>query len=331
VTLLIVVSGAALLLGLGFSHLVDEQAFRESIGSIFGSELRYASREIAYFPPTIVLNQLTLGSVDTSAHADRVVLRISLLPMLARVLLFDSVAVEGAVVNVVRTPGGVRLPSAPESVDPNPKGSMRLAARTLVMPDAVLFLEDRTVSPAVRWELRNSNMELELAARELTLHFTIDGEVVTGGRVVAEGEMRAGGDLEANFRLVGVSIAPARSYFASQTEVAGALSGTITTAGSHIDCELDLSDGQLMLGEIALRGPLKINGQIDRSKPSHNGVVEVDATAAELRFGDFFTKAAGTRGQVRGEVTSGADGTLTIDAWKFEMDDFQGQVRSPAL
>mgnify|MGYP006979360661 CR=1 FL=1 len=60
--------------------------------------------------------------------------------------------------------------------------------------------------------------------------------------------------------------------------------------------------------------------------PISQGQVELDATAAELRFGDFFTKPPGTRGLVRGQLTSASDGTLAVDTWKFEVDDFEGRV-----
>jgi len=203
--------------------------------------------------------------------------------------------------------------------------AMRFAVRSLFIPDALLVLEDHTVSPTLRWELRNSNLQLQLDALESRHRFAIAGEIATGGRVVAEGSMKLGGELEAVVRLESVSIAPAGSYFASGAKTEGILSGTITATGTHVEFDFDLSGGRLTLGEIALRGPLRISGQIDQHKRPQ-GRVELDATAAELRFGDFFTKPPGTRGLVRGQVTTDADGALTIDAWRFEMDDFEGRV-----
>jgi len=327
----------ALLLGVGFPRLIREEALRESVGAAVGREFRYASLELAYFPPRIILDSPTLGGVDGFFRADRAVMRISLLPLLARVVLVDSASIEGAVLQIVRSAGGVALMPSPDStaasmsvpgssVAPRERAAMRFAVRSLHIPDALLVLEDRTVSPPIRWELRNSQLQLQMKLLELRPSFTISGEFSTGGHVVAEGEVTASGEVDASVRLEEVSIAPGRSYFASGTEVDGALSGTIDTSGSRVEFELALKEGRLTLGQISLRGLLAITGKIDRQTfPSH-GQVEVDATAAELRFGEFFTKPPGTRGLVRGLVTSDAEGALTIDAWKFEMDDFDGRV-----
>lgn len=324
---LIAAVGFALLLGVGFPRLIGEESFRESVSAALGHELRYSRLDLAFFPPRIILDSPRLGGVDAFARADRAVLSISLLPMLAKIVLVDSAAIEGAVLHLVRSGEGVELMSGAGS---RPvlweRVAMRFAVRSVTIPDALLIFEDRTVSPPLRWRLRNSDLQLHMNALELRPRFTISAEIATGGRLVAEGEMATSGELEAIIRLEAVSIAPGRSYFASGAEVAGSLSGTIDASGSRVEFDLDLRDGRLMLGQIALRGRLKITGKIDRGTHPSHGQVEVDATEAELRFGDFFTKPPGTRGLVRGQVTSDAEGFLAIDAWKFEMNDFEGRV-----
>ncbi len=51
----------ALLLGVGFPRLIREEVFREAIGAAVGREFRYASIDLAYFPPRIILDSPTLG------------------------------------------------------------------------------------------------------------------------------------------------------------------------------------------------------------------------------------------------------------------------------
>lgn len=322
--------GFALLLGVAFPWLIGEEAFRDSVSAALGRELHYSNFDLEYFPPRIILDSPTLGGVDAFVRADRAVLRVSLVPMLARIVLVDSAAIEGARLQVVRSAEGVRWVSEKENTESSValrnRAVMRFAIRSLTIPGALLAFEDRTVSPPIRWELRNSELQLHMDAFELRPRFTISGEIATGGHVVAEGEVTATGEVDASIRLDAVLIAAGRSYFSSGAEVDGALTGTITALGPHVACDLDLSEGRLTLGQIVLRGPLKITGKIDRETRPPQGQLEVDATAAELQFGDFFTKPPGTRGLVRGRVTSDAEGTLAIDAWTFEMDDFEGRV-----
>jgi hypothetical protein len=328
--MLCTVVGFALLLGVGFPWLIGDEAFRESASAALGREFRYSKLELAYFPPAIILDSPTLGGASTFARADRAVLSVSLVPMLARIVLVDSARVEGAVLYLMRSGEGVGLMPEPEitgsSIALREPAALRFAVGSLTIPDAVLVFEDRTVSPTLRWELRDSKLQLQMDALESRLHFMIAGEIATGGRVSAEGDVTSSGEVDATVRLEAVSIVHATAYFASGAKVDGALTGTIGAVGPHVEFDLDLSEGHLTLGEITLRGPLKITGQMDQQKRPPQGQVELDATAAELRFGDFFTKPPGTRGLVRGQVTSDADGALAVDAWKFEMDDFEGRV-----
>jgi hypothetical protein len=322
--------GFGLLLGVAFPWLIGEEAFRDSVAAALGRELRYASFDLEYFPPRIILEAPTLGGVDVTARSDRAVLNVSLIPMLARIVLVDSAEIEGAVVHVLRSGDGVRLTSeladAGTGAASRNRASMRFAVRALTIPSARLVFEDRTVSPPLRWELRDATLELQMDAFELRPRFAIAGEIATGGRVAAEGEVKESGAVDAEVRLDAVLIAPGRAYFASEVEFDGALTGRITASGPHVEFDLDLSDGRLTLGQIDLRGRLKITGKIDRETRPSQGLVEVDATAAELQFGDVFTKPPGTRGLVRGQVKSDLKGALTIDAWKFEMDEFEGRV-----
>ena len=84
--------GFALLLGVGFPWLIGDETFRGSVSAALGRELRYANLELAYFPPKIILDSPTLGGVDAFARADRAVLSISLVPILARIVLIDASA-----------------------------------------------------------------------------------------------------------------------------------------------------------------------------------------------------------------------------------------------
>ncbi len=60
------------------------------------------------------------------------------------------------------------------------------------------------------------------------------------------------------------------------------------------------------------------------------GRVEIDATAAELRYAQFFTKPPETPARVTGRLVERADGSLEIDAWEFAMQDLDAQIQPGA-
>ena len=248
---------------------------------VLGSELRYADLDFGLLPPSLQVREPALvaaadGEGDPLARAERVALRLELLPLLRRRLEVSSLVVHGLALRAVRDAGGVSLPGAPagEREEPAPSGDapeprrddggVVLGIRTISLRDASLSLEDRTVSPP-----RTSTLEgIDLRVR---------GE---GG----------GGEL------VG---------------------------------ELSVARSDVRLAGLELTGPLTAHLETD-DWLAGRGAFEVDADAAALRRGADFTKPAGTRARIRGDLVRDAAGALGVDALVIELHDLvaQGSLRT---
>jgi hypothetical protein len=109
------------------------------------------------------------------------------------------------------------------------------------------------------------------------------------------------------------------------------LTGSLRVDGSiespAIKLTATLRDADLQLGEIALRGTLEVEASIRDLRVAPRGLVDLDATEAELGYAGFFTKTPGIPARVTGQVTTGAEGLLAIDTWEFVMQGLDGQVR----
>jgi hypothetical protein len=145
---------------------VARDRIQEATRSVLGAELGYSDLDFGLLPPSLVMRDPSLlgdASTEPIARADRVALRVQLLPLLRRKLEVQSLAVDGLALHLVRDANGIALPQptpgekemgdkAPESepeVRPPPSEptGIVLGIRTITLRDAMLTLEDRTASP----------------------------------------------------------------------------------------------------------------------------------------------------------------------------------------
>ncbi len=316
-------------------RIVDTAAVRERFADItsstLGRRLEFQELGFRFFPPCLVMKNATLGAGDEpSGQAERIELTIALSPLLVGIVMIDAAVVEGARLRLVRTTSGVRLDGEPPARF-HPAAQTNVALRRLALRSATITLDDRSVGPAVRWQLQDVEATAVAEALDSGVRLELAGEVATGGQIVASGNVGLGGELDFELEFESLAIAAARPYFESNSKVRGVLTGSIRARGTGANPELvmnaTLRDAHLQLGDISLRGALEVDATIDDVWGAPHGEVAIDATRAELAYAEFFTKPPGTAATVVGLITSNRAGGLAIEAWKFVMEDLDGQVR----
>lgn len=314
----------------------------DAMMSAIGRGIEFTTLEFELFPPSVIAIDAVIGDAAMPlATAERIQLTPALAPLLAGVLLIDRAIVEGAKIRLVRNRSGIAFADATpgergRTAEANRAARSDLALRGLLLLRAEFTLEDRCVDPPLLWTLRDAEVSASAEALGSPVHLDFDGRLATGGRMVGNGEVAADAELELVATIEAVEIATARPYFTADSSVGGLLTGSIRVTGRvespAIELTATLRAARLQLGDIALRGTLEVAAQIRDAVAAPNGLVELDATQAEVGYAGFFTKAPGTPARVIGQVTTGAGGSASIDTWEFVMQDLDGHARAgPAV
>ena len=308
-----------------------------AVESAIGRGVQFSALGFELFPPSLIAIGAVVGNAAMPlGRADRVELTPALAPLLVGVILIDSASVDGAEIDLVRTSSEIAFADATpietnKTTQANRVARSDLAVRGLSLSGAKIRLEDRTVDPPLLWTLEKVRAGVFAEAPGAPIRFDLDAELAPGSRLTGNGCVAADGELESEFAFEAVNIATASPYFSADSGVAGWLTGSIRVNGRFdrpaIELTATLRDADLRLGEIALRGTLEIDATVRDVLGAPNGLVELDATAAELGYAGFFSKAPGTPARVVGRVTTDAGGSLAIDAWEFVMQDLDEQVR----
>jgi uncharacterized protein involved in outer membrane biogenesis len=332
---------AAIVLYVVVPRFVGEDVVRvrlsDATRSAIGRGIEFTTLKFEWFPPAVIGIGAVVGDEAMPlARAERIKLTPALASLLAGVLLIDSATVEGATIRLVRNRSQIAFADAGsvetnEAVAINRDARPDLALRGVSLSGAVITLEDRTVDPALVWMLRGVDASAFAEAVGSPIRIDLAGEIAPAGRLAGDGVVALDGELELEFEFESVAIATARPYFAADGDVGGLLTGSIRVSGNiespAIELTATLREANLQLGEIALRGNLEVDASIRNVLDAPKGLVELDATEAELGYAGFFTKAPGTPARVVGKVTTGGGGSLAIDVWEFVMRDLDGQVR----
>jgi AsmA protein len=356
VVLLVLALGAAAFF---LPRLVDTPAVRERIQEAarasLGRELRYEKLSLGLLPPRLVVERPSLAATraeGASLEAEGVALQVALVPLLSRAVVIDSLVVEGARVRLVRTKEGLELPVTPpeegaagaepgreapaqaaQPEEPQAGPGVALAVREFALRDATLVLDDRAVSPPVVWELRNLSAQARAESLDAPIPFDFSAELASGGKLRGEGTLTLAGQLDARLELDGVALAPARSYVEAD-RLGGALSGSVKASGAaeaaRVSAQLELADGDLALDEIALRGGMSLRADLENLPASPSGSFEIDATAAELVYGEAFRKPPGTQATVSGRLVPQQEGGVGLDEVRLHVRnlDAEGKVRT---
>jgi AsmA protein len=273
------------------------------------------------------------GSGPPDLEVEQVDLRLALLPLLARTVVIDSLALEGVTLRVTRGPEGIELPVAPVPAGAEPvpappgseepeAGALRVALGEVRLTRSRLILEDRAVAPAVTWDLG----DVELRARGSTLDGPIDvalsGELASGGHVGVEGKVRLDGEVDLAVKLDDLALVRASPYLAEYLGPKGGLAGTLVArvvakgpvaSPTRLEADVRLADGRVETGDVRLLGGATLRADLEGGLEAASGTFELDATDAELVYGESFHKPRGMPAKLAGRLVPGKDGQLAIE------------------
>ncbi len=332
---LLVLFGAALVaLLVLLPRYVDSPAVRERILAAArewtGRDVNYRSLRFGFFPPRLVVEEPQVAAAAEGEKpafaAEGVDLQFSLLPLLARHIVIDSLAVKGAQLSLVRTSEGIELPGKQQSRDPKPAkdnepetgadetaaaeqtpgtdseeensqqetteaegGGVGFAVRELSLQRASLALEDRTRKPPVTWQLTDVNAEARALSLRSPIAFTLSGSLASNGHLRAEGEFQHGGFLNTDVKLEAVELAPFEAYMTKQEQLRGAVTGTLHYVTAQKQAPQLKADLKLAQGNLVF-AEVALRGALslvaDLAGSPLAGTFEIDATQAQVVYGD---------------------------------------------
>jgi hypothetical protein len=338
VALLVLALGALALL---LPRVVESEAVRARLEALArestGREVRWERLAFGLLPPRLVVDRPTVasqrGSGPPDLEVEQVDLRLALLPLLARTVVIDSLALEGVTLRVTRGPEGIELPVAPVPAGAEPvpappgseepeAGALRVALGEVRLTRSRLILEDRAVAPAVTWDLG----DVELRARGSTLDGPIDvalsGELASGGHVGVEGKVRLDGEVDLAVKLDDLALVRASPYLAEYLGPKGGLAGTLVArvvakgpvaSPTRLEADVRLADGRVETGDVRLLGGATLRADLEGGLEAASGTFELDATDAELVYGESFHKPRGMPAKLAGRLVPGKDGQLAIE------------------
>lgn len=313
-----------------------------SVREATGRELSYESLRAGLLPPAIEVVKPVLAGEAAGAppmlEADRVSLRLALLPLLSRAVVIESLRIDGARANVVRekpAPGaagarpplaaheppgasakaaapdapasGARpaqsaAPAAPADQAPAPAPAA-LGVRAIDVDRATVRIEDRTVSPPVVVVLADVDARARAADPQAPVRFDAAMRVESGGSIAVKGTATLDGEVDAEATLDGVEAGPFAGYL-------GAAPGA--TGGPALAGRLG--------GTVRASGPAASPAKID----------------AKLRFDDAAVDLEGVRlrGRLAVTATLSSDGGALGGPFEIDATDadlgYGGAFRKPA-
>lgn len=286
-------------------RLIDRPELRERIAAAAqdatGRTLRYEKLAIGLLPLRIEVEGVALegGPKDAPLRADGIALEVALLPLLARTVVVDEIAVRGAELTLARTKHGIELPfepppkpeKEPGSAEPGAaeggSGGASIAVRELRLEDSKLTLVDRTVRPAASFLFD----DLDARARgrlgsDAPIAFEL-AALLAGAKLSAQGEASPGGAFDAKLALERFPLERLAPY---------------------------LPEG------LALSGPAGLELAAQGSLERFAGPLALDLTGAEIRRGDSFHKPAGDRAAFSGRLVRDGD-AIRIEHGKLALRD----------
>lgn len=344
-------------LALYLPRLVEGPAVRARIEAealaATGRAFSYADLSFGLLPPRLVLRGPALAGAEPGAppflEAEEVDLVLDVLPLLARAVVFDSLVIEGATLRLERTEDGIQWPRPPkvekpprpdgeeEQREPKPKKepAFDLAVREVRLSGVRLLLEDRTVSPAVTWDLAGVDARARAESPREPIAFSLTGSLASGGRFAGQGTATLERKLDAAFDLDGVELRPVGAYLGGGRELAGGVSGTLRVRGAAgspdtLEAKLALRQGVVDVGQVRAEGDIDL--ELELSGPPFQGPFRLDATAAELTTGGsvYFKKPPGTPATATGRIVPSGDGGYDVDAVQVDIHnvDARGRIRT---
>lgn len=340
------------------------QEIQSAARAALGRELRYGELDFGLLPPSLLVVEPAVAGAKPGdpdfAEARRVALRIDLMPLFAREIVVDSLVVEGATVRLVRTAEGIELPgpapepaAAPSPAPPKPPparapapggapggegapdlpeeagAGFALALRRLELRDARILVDDRSVTPPVGWELRDVDVVARGESLDQPLDLTASLVLASGGKLDVSGTAQLGGEAALDLEIADLVLAPLAPYLGA--DVAGKADGTLALRGPmadpQVEADLRLSDAHFALDDVDVRGAVTLRADVESAVERPNGRFELDASQAVLRYGEAFTKPAGTDATAKGRIVTDAKGATVVEVEKLKLRNVDAKAR----
>jgi AsmA protein len=318
--------------------------------SALGRDVSLGALDVGLLPPSLLVAETRVAGpspdADPLLEAREVALRLALLPLIAGTVLVDSLVIDGATLNLVRSVDGVDLPSGSGDGDPKPEADesggppMTLAVREVALTNAILVLDDRAVKPPTR-----TRIGADVMARGSALDAPIDldvrlglGDEGAGGEVLAKGTATLAGALDLDVDIRSLALAPLASYAGdSITSLSGLLDGRVELEGPaanpNVTADLGIYDSVIEASGASVRGPIRLSASLQDAVEALAGPFEVDVGDAHVRYGDVLDKAPGRALSASGRLVPGR-GAPSIQDLKVVLANLEavGQLQlDPAL
>ena len=342
---LAVLASAALALWL--PRYVASPAFdarlRRAISSAIGREVAWGGLSVGLIPPRLIASKARVGAPEAPAlEAERIELRLALLPLLARAVVVDSLALDGLSLHLVRSPAGIEWGGAAEATpapaaaatpprdgEPKHAGSdVSLAVRSVRVASSSVALTDRTVAPPATLGLTEVAATVRGTGPDAPLDLELAAHVAAGGELRGEGRLEPGGPLDVTLTLDGVGLAPFAPWLGASLHLGGRASGQLRARGpwrapEQLDADLRVGDADVRVGEVGVKGPIAARAALLHAQ----GTFSIDATGAELVYGGAFHKPPGAPATAEGRLAAQPDGKIGVDAVKLSIKNMGGEGR----
>jgi len=315
---------------------------RAGAREISGRDVEWRELSVGIVPLRLIASGVRISGSDAgppALEAEHVDLRLALLPLLARTVAIDSLALDGAALRIVRSKAGVDWggppePSAGGHGGGGPEsGGLALAVRNLRVASSRVSFEDRSVAPPASLELLDVAAKLRGAGAG-PVAVDLSGRLAGGGELRADGSLAPTGSGSLTLTLRGVAVAQLAPWLGKNVQLTGgSADGTLRAGGplrapDQLEADLKLDGADLRVAEVGLRGPVAAHALLAAQTGAaggYGGHFEIDATRAELVYGGAFRKPPGASATADGKLVTQPDGKLGVDAVKLSIKNMDGQ------
>jgi hypothetical protein len=316
-----------------------EQASNEALGR----PLQYGDLSVGILPPRIELSSPRIAGTSATAKplfsAERIDLRIALLPLLRWIVLIDSLEIDGMEIEVIRTADGFELPIPP----PAPAGTddrtpdaesdgVAMAIRSLRVTNGRVSIMDRSVSPPATIGLEAIEVAVQGVDPALPFEFEGESRLTTGGEVTFRGRSSLDGVLDLSIQLKDLVLAPFGAYAGQDVELDGTASGELVVKGPSaapdsmtLALALELARGRS--GAAVIEGPIAIGAELRGDLARPTGSFSIDATEARLFSSDSFDKPRGVVALCSGKFATDSAGALGVTLEKLALSSMLARGR----
>ncbi|MAE94092.1 MAG: hypothetical protein CL910_05475 [Deltaproteobacteria bacterium] len=311
-----------------------------------GRELQYEKLGVGLFPPRLEVTGAALVGApgEDPVGADRIALRISWLPLLARQLVIRSIEVDAPRLTVLRTSEGIALPfsppeeperdeaprdPAPEDVGEEDQG-FELLVQSVRLRDAAITLDDRTAQPPSQLRVERVDATIDVEALPASISAELSG-FVADAPVRLEGQRSQGGDLDARIEIDGLALQSLQPWIGDE-DFAGSLVLDVRAKAhreqvERLELRAVLKEALIEAGDLVVRGDLPLTAELSGAVDALGGPFRLELADATILVEESFAKPPGVPARLAGTLVQGAEGRR-IDALELQLHNLAATGRA---